>query len=402
MSIADKLVTIAENQSKVYDAGKLDVLRDSKYMNATASGAVVAVNDVSSIEHDVVVKVGSKNLLPYPYYNADERAHNGVTFTVNADGTINATGTATATAYYYLAHSTEIKFDCEATISAKGLTADIGVVYVVDGTPIYLTTNNQSRQVQANAVISSIRVYINGGATVDVSGVAVQIEKGTTATPYTPYTENLEGVTVKRYGKNLLPCPYVSKNNTAAGIAYTVNEDGSITMNGTATGVSTFAVFGKGAGANATPFGSAFIIGEKYMYSTKEVLPVGVQICNFIYKSGGGTTGRNIESGTSGKTITISEDGLGLYSYIRIDPGTVIDNFTIYPMIEKGTVATDYEPFAEVEYAPNADGTLTIPSSQIMTLATDTDGVTTTCSYLRDIDTYIDKLFVDIALTGGN
>ena len=205
MSIADKLVTIAENQSKVYDAGKLAVLRDSKHMNAKASGAVVAVNDVSPIEHDMMVKVKSKNLLP---------------------------------------------------------------------------------------------------------------------------------------------CPYVSTYSSYQGIEYTVNDDGSITMDGTATGTSTFVIFGAGTGANATPLGSAFITGDKYMFSTKEILLEGVQFCNITYDSEGkAVSNRSIDSGTNSKTITVSEDGLRLYSYIRVATGTVLENFTIYPMIEHGETATEYVPY---------------------------------------------------------
>ena len=62
MSIAEKLQTIAENEQKVYNSGKLAVLKDSKYMNANVNGTVIAVNDVSPIEHELGVSVRSKNL----------------------------------------------------------------------------------------------------------------------------------------------------------------------------------------------------------------------------------------------------------------------------------------------------------------------------------------------------
>ena len=63
MSIAEKLVTIAENQEKVYMSGKIDTLDESKYMHPTVSGSVISVNDVNSMEHSLGVKVESKNLI---------------------------------------------------------------------------------------------------------------------------------------------------------------------------------------------------------------------------------------------------------------------------------------------------------------------------------------------------
>lgn len=58
-----------------------------------------------------------------------------------------------------------------------------------------------------------------------------------------------------------------------------------------------------------------------------------------------------------------------------------------------------YEPYVEpTTYTANADGTVygVRSLSPSMTLTTDTDGVTIDCSYLRDIDRYID------GLTGGD
>ena len=65
MSIADKLLAVAENEQRVFDAGKLALLRSSKYMNATASGAVVAVNDVSPVKHGVAVQLSSDTVTDF-------------------------------------------------------------------------------------------------------------------------------------------------------------------------------------------------------------------------------------------------------------------------------------------------------------------------------------------------
>lgn len=49
---------------------------------------------------------GGKNLLPYPY-TSSPGAYNGVTFTINDDGTVNVSGTSTSTVYFNLRSSTQ-------------------------------------------------------------------------------------------------------------------------------------------------------------------------------------------------------------------------------------------------------------------------------------------------------
>lgn len=65
MSIADKLTTIAENEPKVYKAGQIAMLKNSKYMNATKSGSIITANDVSPIEHNLGVKLSSDTITDF-------------------------------------------------------------------------------------------------------------------------------------------------------------------------------------------------------------------------------------------------------------------------------------------------------------------------------------------------
>ena len=73
--------------------------------------------------------------------------------------------------------------------------------------------------------------------------------------------------------------------------------------------------------------------------------------------------------------------------------------------IALGNTATDYEPYIEPQTATaSADGTIKglTSLSPNTTLISNTDGVIINCEYYRDIDTYIDNLTTNIALTGGN
>lgn len=58
MSIADKLVTIAENQEKVYNSGGL-----SQCPKNTVSGEVVAITDISPIEHSLSIKLSNSSAI---------------------------------------------------------------------------------------------------------------------------------------------------------------------------------------------------------------------------------------------------------------------------------------------------------------------------------------------------
>ena len=66
MTFADKLSTIAENEQKVFDAGKQEIIDNSKYIPKTANGNPLAITDASEIPHVVGVKVVNKKNLFNP------------------------------------------------------------------------------------------------------------------------------------------------------------------------------------------------------------------------------------------------------------------------------------------------------------------------------------------------
>ena len=73
-------------------------------------------------------------------------------------------------------------------------------------------------------------------------------------------------------------------------------------------------------------------------------------------------------------------------------------------MIERGSTATDYEPYIEpVECTANADGTVEGVKSLYpnMTLIPDTDGVVISTEYIKDIDKAFEAVTTAVALTGG-
>ena len=102
-----------------------------------------------------------------------------------------------------------------------------------------------------------------------------------------------------------------------------------------------------------------------------------------------------------------SHDTLALMFYSNVNKTLSDGEYYSYfknIQIELGTTATAYEPYTEpTTYQSTADGTVEgVKSiSPNMTLLSNNNGVVINANYLRDIDTYIDNLITNVALTGG-
>ena len=203
----------AENERKAAEEERKKVLPPmSSFANAIrgkASGEIVAVDDVSPIEHLLDVKVASKNHLPYPYADTTKTVY-GITFTDNGDGTITANGTATANATFNVCKDGNWS-DCYLPAGK----------YYFSGTPSGATTSNYrivfalrnaSGAMVINQIVSSkgyafsiaepaIKMYcqitVFNGITVENLIFEPMLELGDTATEHTPFVASVEGVTVK-------------------------------------------------------------------------------------------------------------------------------------------------------------------------------------------------------------
>ena len=153
--------------------------------------------------------------------------------------------------------------------------------------------------------------------------------------------------TAHHLGANLIPQPYQRGTFTSNGITFTINDDYSITLDGTATGVVTFLFLGKGAGVNAQATADIGIVeGETYTMSLGTPTPSNVTLYVHLYTSAGeAKTTVCTNSATGSNTFTVGSGCELIYAYLRIANGMVLDNFTIYPMIQHGSVATEYEQY---------------------------------------------------------
>ena len=177
----------------------------------------------------------------------------------------------------------------------------------------------------------------------------IKIEQGSIATPYTPY--GMGSLWEKISNKNLLKNTKETGSNN--GITFTVNQDKSITMSGTATAQSNFYLYG----ASSEYVDLGLPLGN-YVFSGITGGSTSTYINYLVKKDKNGNISTYTQT-TEPKTFTINE-GDTFRVFLRVISGYSFgDNpVTAKPMIEPGSTATTYTSHAEQTY--------TIPVQQPM------------------------------------
>ena len=279
---------------------------------------------------------GGKNLLQN---NATSKTVNGVTFTVNADGTVTANGTATANTYFY------IDIDASALIA--------GTEYILSGCPDGGSTSTYRVAVQyydsSNAqkffgndmgagskftrpeVMKSPTwfIVVLGGVTVSNLIFKPMIRLASdTATSYAPYAntppiEGWTGLNAFAGGKNLLDYS-LFQSASVNGITFTPQADG-VKVNGTASG-----------SANTRIEKLNLPVGV-YTISTSGVSGVYAYLRRYF------ADGTN-ETIFSGNPITIDGSETQINVYLQVNAGVSVDGIAC-PQLEKGLHSTAFAPY---------------------------------------------------------
>lgn len=151
--------------------------------------------------HDLTCKIRNTNLIPFPYANTTTTT-NGITYTVNEDGSITANGTATANAFFYLSNDLLLPpgtYIFNSPNSNRELRASLNNL---DGTLDRYPEAGTSFVITEDKILKIYLVILSGN-TVENITYYPQLETGITATEYTQYVADLSAVSVKRVGKNL-------------------------------------------------------------------------------------------------------------------------------------------------------------------------------------------------------
>ena len=368
-------------------------------LKGSKSGSAFLIDDVSPVTHEMDVKVRGKNLIPYPYATSSGSEINGITWTVNEDGSITANGTATGNSNFVVISQANPIAIAGKTVTLSGCptggSSTTYGIYYYDTVTSQFDYGNGVTFISKGVVSVNIRIY--GGATVDNLVFKPQLELGTTATAYTPYVPDLTAVKVNTYGKN-----FIDINSIANDI---------VKKNPTSCEITDF------DGKRCLKLGTTSTI----KYTIQTLIPLyGLQLKVYSTGYSAGFMGyTKNDTGTSVIYITVSDENEWVnikryypavsqyYTEIRFYKTDVTKPIYIdldSVMLEASHTATEYEPYKGAEYTPTADGvvngvTSLYPST---TLATDTDGVLIDCEYNRDINKAFAELQAAIISSGGN
>lgn len=381
------IATIPED----YTVMEAKVNEAANAIKGSASGAVVAVGDVSPVEHELSVKVRGANLIPFPYYNKSGVV-NGITYTVNDDGSVTAKGTATANAALYLTYGLS---GIKGTVFLSGCPSGGSISFnsgggyslrmnkFVDGVEVTGGADSGSgNKITLNGETIKIYIVVLSGKTVDCTFYPM-LNYGDSANDFVK--SDLTAAKVRRCGKNIFGV--AAKSQAINGVTFTVNANGTVTANGTAE--------------KATFIGLGSLVlkpDEKYRLSGS---PAGSSFDTYLLYIHNNTTGADIYDLGEGKVFTGKEGDLGVT--IAVYAGNTVNNLIFRPMVVYGEESGSFEPYNGAEYTLAADGTVSgmTSVSPNMTILTDTAGAIVECEYNIDTKTYIDRKISEM-LKGSN
>lgn len=141
-----------------------------------------------------VVTVAGKNLIPWPYADGTSKEMNGITFTVQNDGSVLVNGTATALAYFSFSYTSgqhPLPQGWLCVSSGLGYGGDVQVqndIYV-DGeysTAVQTVLENAAKRqfTGGKITLGASRIKVNSGATVSNVVVYPMLCCGETVQPY--------------------------------------------------------------------------------------------------------------------------------------------------------------------------------------------------------------------------
>lgn len=256
-----------------------------------------------------------------------------VTFTVNEDGTVVANGTASQQVTLVLTKVLSLqKGDYMISGCPRGGTTSTYRIDVwkSDWSSLGFEVGNGTKISLSESIENAIvGITITKGTTVENMVFKPKIEKGKVATPWSPHGQGC--VKVTKCNKNILK--NIATSGALNGVTRTVNEDKSVTINGTSTGWANLTVGTiKGDGNSYTLSGSL---------SNSE-----------IFLSVNNSQEGDIAQSKNGNEITfIPKRGLTYNVIICIPSGKTFNNVLIKPLVRISSDKDNtYEQHEEQSY----------------------------------------------------
>lgn len=161
----------------------------------------------------------------------------------------------------------------------------------------------------------------------------------TTPMPNAP----IEVESVGEKTRNLIRYPYIDKSKEQDGLKFTVNGDGSVTINGTASKNTLFNLTNSSAdiweGVVPNETYTLSMTGEGKMTGNVSV------VANYYPSSSSNYSSWLNATLNKTKTDVAPENMVNIRAYIYAYSGATFNNFTVYPQLVKGDTVGEWEPY---------------------------------------------------------
>ncbi len=340
--------TVASNTAKIdtiIEKAELNIKNtasgENLHLTDSADSKAVSFNLYGKAEQK---QYSGKNLLQN---TAIDSTSNGITFTVNENGSITANGTATNSAYCVVAQSVPLsKGEYILSGCPSGGSSSVYSLYIDNVANDF----GQGRSfVVSDATEYKVIITIIAGQTVNnltfypmirlasITDATFEPYVGGIPSPNPDYPQDITvsgsdgSVEVKSVGKNLLKNTLTSY--TVGNVVFATNEDGTVNVNGQTSDV---------ASSSPSLCDMELTEGSKYILSGG----VSSSVRLFIYYKEDYTK-LNVYSNGNDASFTVPITGI-YRVYIRVYENTTVANALVKPMIRLASdTDSTYEPYTE-------------------------------------------------------
>ena len=350
MSAADK--DKLDNVDDIYNTECGDIVTiDDAQPDSDVTSLQVTLEPVQDNEYDSVWSGGNgKNKLPNTLTSITLE---GVTATVNSDGSVTVNGTPSGSSRVAFAINSAFTVT-DNTMILNGCPSGGGsnkyeLMAFANNVGLDDYGSGVSLSGFANGTSVQIMLIIRVGYTANNLVFKPMIRKSTESADYEPYSNicpitGHDSVGANVTGKNLLSPAYARNQDvTTNGIHQVINADGSITLTGTNTSSTANAFFNysfNATVASAQPLDE--FVGKQVIFNCLGLSSDIVFALNYFRTDGsyGSIISPSDTTSSEDRTFTVPNNCAGLRFFIAVRPSAATD-VTLYPMLR---LATDTDP----------------------------------------------------------
>lgn len=308
----DGLYTLLEQKNEIY----VQTATDTYTTRETAGGENIADGVQTPVKRITGKTVKTTNLF-------------GLTAEDFKNGTIDGEGKKVTlklkpNTQYTLSSNTPLYMDNATSIWFNGVSTSLDGVWI--NQPRTTTTDEKGE------LFISIRI-----TEIDIifENYWIMLNEGSSALPYMPYFPGLKNAFFKEIvstGRNLIPYPYAKGTDTLNGVTFTVNNDGTIIANGTATENAIFIFHNFDFSLSA---GTYTISGLENGGADTYCLQISRDNYTESWNLYNGNIQFNLENTSS------------MLLQFVVFKGTIVNNVVLKPMLNYGSSALPYEPYTQ-------------------------------------------------------